>query len=418
MDQIQFAPGRETRIGQQFGSYLIERTLGYGGFATVFLGRHQYLDTYAAIKILHRQFDSSERQLFINEARMAVPLVHPHIVRVFEYGVQFGKPYLVMDYAPRGSFGQFIGTGLPLTLVVRYAKQIASGLDYLNAHGIIHCDIKPHNLLIGQDEQVLISDFGIALLTGNVATHERIIRGTLTYMAPEQILGNPCFASDQYSMAVVLYELLCGLPPFEGTGTGLIKQHLYAEPPSLRERKLSIPHAVEDIILQALAKDPEKRYDSAGRFAIELELAVRSSRTFLFPAHWEESLPSSTDPAHPVVAHQRPPYAQKKEPRWFAIGMLCFVDLVVTAIMWLLSALLHIDVWIVAWLVVLCLIIFGFAGVIVMKHLRPLQLTASIFALGLLIGFVLHNVLAFLATTHVLLIISIVVTYSLSLRNR
>lgn len=330
MNSIQFMPGYATRIGQQFGSYVIERPLGFGAFATVFLGRHLYLDTNAAIKILHRQFAGSESQFFSNEARLAARLVHPHIVRVLEYGKQFGRPYLVMDYALGGSLSQFRGTRLPLTLVIRYARQTASGLDYLNARGIIHCDIKPQNLLIGRDEQILIGDFGIALRAGNTAgIHEGIICGTPIYMAPEQIMGNPCFASDQYALAVVLYELLCGIPPFEGTGTDIVKLHLRVTPLSLHEHGLSVPFAVEDVIIRGLAKDPERRYGSAGQFAMALERATYESARRVFIPHHEEKLwHSPTAAAKPVAMRRRRPRSKNKAMRWFTIVVMCFADLV------------------------------------------------------------------------------------------
>src|SRR6266700_700731 len=370
MNSVQFAPNHATRIGQQFGSYLIEWLLGRGAFATVFLGRHLYLDMKAAIKIPHLQFTDSERHLFSNEARIAARLVHPHIVRVLEYGVQFGRPYLVMDYASGGSLSQFRGTGLPLTLVVHYARQIASGLDYLNARGIIHCDIKPQNLLIGYDEQILIGDFGIALLARNtVATRRGNIRGTPIYMAPEQIMGNPCFASDQYALAVVLYELLCGIPPFEGTKAGVIKQHLSADPPSLRERGLSIPLAVEGVIIEALAKNPEQRYDSAGQFAMALELAARQSpRTIHIPPHKEKSWYSPTAAAEPVAARRCPPHPTNKAAYWFAIAMMCFGNLVAAVLIWSLSTLPYSDAQTAAWPVAFWLVSCAFLSTIIMKR--------------------------------------------------
>ncbi len=340
MDSIEFVSRRATCIGQQLGSYLIERPLGCGGFATVFLGRHLYLDTKAAIKVLHRQFAGSERWLFSNEAKMTARLVHPHIVRVLEYGVQFGKPYLVMDYAESGSLGQFRGTRLPPTVVVRYARQIASGLDYLNARGIIHCDIKPQNLLIGRNEQILIGDFGIALLAGNTSVKpEGDVCGTPIYMAPEQIMGKPCFASDQYALAVVLYELLCGSPPFEGTVSGVVNQHIRVDPLSLRKRGLSIPLAVEDVIMRALVKHPGQRYDSAGQFAMALEQATRkSSRIVYFLPRQKNLQYTPTAIAEPIATHRRPPRPENKAVLWFAIAAMCLGNLLAAALIWFISA--------------------------------------------------------------------------------
>lgn len=339
-------------IGQVFGNYRLDRPIGRGAFATVFLGRHQYLDRDAAIKILHHRADDYEKQLFSLEARLAATLVHPNIVRVLEYGQQFGRPFLVMDYAPGGSLWQYRDSRLPLPVIVRYARQAARGLDYLNKQRVIHCDIKPQNLLLGQGNRILIGDFGIALLASSRATEERIIRGTPRYMAPEQIMGRPGFATDQYALAVVLYELLCGAALFDGTRTEIIDQHLRAEPPLLSERGLYIPGGVEAVIRKALAKDPRKRYESAGQFVMALERAAHESpRTILTPPRERKLRYPPVTVMEPVSVRRHSSYPHPKKTRRFAFAVLCFGHLVAAALIWFLSTLPISNTQVLAWLV-------------------------------------------------------------------
>ncbi len=369
-DFIQSAPERTRLIGQVFGNYRLERPIGRGAFATVFLGRHQYLGTHAAIKILHHRSGDSERQLFKMEARMAATLVHGNIVRVLECGVQFDRPFLVMDYAPGGSLGQFREARLPLRLVVSYARQAARGLDYLNAQGIIHCDIKPQNLLIGYGNHLLIGDFGIALLASTRATAQgRIIRGTPRYMAPEQIMGYPDFASDQYALAVVIYELLSGTALFEGTKTDILTQHLQAEAPLLSERGLSIPRRVEDVIRQALAKDPRQRYESAGQFAMALEQAARElPGTIHMPPRENKPRRTPVTLMEPVTARKRSSHRGRKKTRRFAFIVLCLGHLVAAALIWFLSTLPNSNALVLAWLVAFWVLGCTFIGAVITKR--------------------------------------------------
>jgi serine/threonine protein kinase len=155
-------------------------------------------------------------------------------VRVLEFGVERSIPYLVMDYAPNGSLRQRHPKGipLPLTAIVFYIKQVAAGLQYAHDQKLIHRDIKPENMLLGRNNEVLLSDFGIALIahsSGSQSIQE--VAGTVTYMAPEQIQGKPRLASDQYALGVVVYEWLCGNPPFRGSFTEVAVQHALTPPP-------------------------------------------------------------------------------------------------------------------------------------------------------------------------------------------
>jgi eukaryotic-like serine/threonine-protein kinase len=153
-------------LGRQLGNYRLVRLLGRGGFANVYLAEHVYLETQAAVKVLNMRLTSENVEKFRTEARTIARLVHPHIVRVLDFGVDQDIPYLVMDYAPQGSFRQHHPKGkrLPLATVVEYVNQIAGALQYAHEKRVIHRDIKPENLLLSENNNVLISDFGIALV--------------------------------------------------------------------------------------------------------------------------------------------------------------------------------------------------------------------------------------------------------------
>jgi peptide/nickel transport system substrate-binding protein len=266
------------RIGQQLGNYRLVSLLGQGGYAEVYLGQHVRLNQQAAIKVLHAHLTEQEAEHFQQEAQTIATLVHPGIVRVFDYDVQEGVPFLVIDYAPNGTLRHRYPKGslVPLPVIVSAVKQVADALQYAHEQKIIHRDVKPENMLLGRREEVLLSDFGIATIahsTSSLNVGAEGTSGTLAYMAPEQIEGHPRPASDQYALGVVVYEWLCGERPFEGSVSELIAQHLSVPPLPLHERVPAIPPAVEQVVLRALAKDPKARFPSVQDFASALEQA-------------------------------------------------------------------------------------------------------------------------------------------------
>ena len=207
---------RAGREGQQFGNYRLTRLLGRGGFADVYLGEHLYLGTSAAIKVLHTQLENEDVGQFQTEARTVARLVHPHIVRVLEFGVEDTTPFLVVDYAPNGTLRKRHpkGVPLPLPIVISYILQVADALQYVHDHGIIHRDVKPDNMLLGPYNEILLSDFGIAIGYDPSSQTTQDMAGAPGYMAPEQTRGKPSFASDQYALGIVVYEWLTGDVPF------------------------------------------------------------------------------------------------------------------------------------------------------------------------------------------------------------
>jgi serine/threonine protein kinase len=231
------------RVGQQLGNYRLVALLGQGSYAQVYLGQHVRLPLQVAIKVLHSHLTGREAHHFQQEAETIARLAHPSIVRILDYDVQAGVPFLVMDYAPNGSLRRRYpkGTVIPLPQIVSYVKQIAAGLHYAHDQKVIHRDVKPENILVGRHEEMLLSDFGLAALahsSASLSTQEAM--GTLAYMAPEQIEGYPRAASDQYALGVMVYEWLCGSRPFEGSFSEVMGQHLSIPPPPLRERVQTI----------------------------------------------------------------------------------------------------------------------------------------------------------------------------------
>ncbi len=289
------------RVGQQFGNYRLVALLGQGGYAKVYLGQHVRLELQAAIKVLHTHLTSSEAERFQHEAETIARLAHPAIVRVVDYDVQEGVPFLVMDYAPGGSLRQRYpkGSQVPLPLLMASVKQVAAALQYAHERKVIHRDVKPENMLLGRQQEVLLSDFGLATPAqsrSSLNMSTQATAGTIAYMAPEQIEGHPHAASDQYALGVVVYEWLCGARPFGGSPSEVMVQHLSLPPPPLRERVPTLSDEMEQIVLQALAKDPKERFASVQVFALALEGAIReesSGRTFQV---------LSTD--HPIVSKQ------------------------------------------------------------------------------------------------------------------
>lgn len=269
------------RVGQRLGNYRLLRMVGQGGFADVYLGEHVHLRTQAAIKVLQLRLGENNVQSFLNEARTIAHLVHPYIIRVLDFGVQDNTPFLVMDYAPKGTFRQrFLqGNPLPAPPLFPYVKQAATALQYAHDKKLIHRDVKPENMLIGPNDEVLLSDFGFAMIQSSVArTSSAETAGTAAYMAPEQLQGKPHPASDQYALGIVAYEWLTGHCPFHGTFFEIASQHMLAPPPALHKEVPSISPELEQVVMTALAKDPTQRFASVRAFATALERACLSSK--------------------------------------------------------------------------------------------------------------------------------------------
>jgi serine/threonine protein kinase len=266
------------RQGQQLGSYQLIRLLGTGSFGEVYLAQHVYRTSEApvAIKVLS-PLTQDDLQSFLGEART---LKHPNIVQVVDFGIDKRIPFIVMEYAPNGTLRQRHpkGTRVSLSTIVSYVKQIASALQYAHDEQLVHRDIKPENMLIGEQNQILLSDFGLVTVTRSMQSQSvDQMAGTISYMAPEQIHNKPQRASDQYSLGVVVYEWLCGERPFQGTFTEIAIKQATVPPPPLCEKIPTIAPNIEQIVMRALAKDPKQRFDSVLAFANTLEQAYANT---------------------------------------------------------------------------------------------------------------------------------------------
>ena len=273
---------RSSLVGRQFGNYQLLRLLGAGGFAEVYLGKHIDLDTQAAIKVLHTQLSPTDIDNFRKEARTIAHLHHPHIIRVLDFNAAGSTALLVMDYAVGGTMRQRYPKGsiVSLSTVVSSIQQVADALQYAHNKKLIHRDIKPENILLGEQDNVLLSDFGIALVeqtSRNRNTQD--VSGTASYMSPEQFRGKPEKASDQYALATVVYEWLSGSVPFSGGDfIQLGYQHTHEPVPPLRGKVPTVSPEVERVVMTALVKDPKQRFDSVLAFASALQQASEAGQ--------------------------------------------------------------------------------------------------------------------------------------------
>ncbi|MGC9397513.1 MAG: serine/threonine-protein kinase [Anaerolineae bacterium] len=269
------------------GKYQILEPLGRGGMARVYRAYHPHLERYVAIKVLRTALadDVTFLARFQREARAVAALRHPNIVQVFDFDVEGELTYMVMemlegdtlktrlnDYRLRGEYMQE-------GEIARILLDVLNGLAYAHSRGMIHRDIKPANILLTRQGDAVLADFGIAqIMDGTRYTVEGALMGTPEYMAPEQGLENHSDArSDLYSLGVIVYEMLTGRTPFTAeTPLAVLMQHLNTPPPSPRSVAPHIPEPFERLVLKALAKDPDDRYQSAGEMRSAVQLVVQA----------------------------------------------------------------------------------------------------------------------------------------------
>ena len=284
--------------GMQLGQYRLSRLLGGGGMGEVYLGEDARIEQQVAIKVSRVEAtpypnDSTMQdavRLFQREAKAVARLDHPHILPLFSYGEELVNGmtlvYIVMPYRPEGSFTNWLqqrGNNETLSVqdVAFFISQCASALQYAHDNQIVHQDVKPSNFLVRANKErprlpdLLLADFGIARLSTATSNVSHSIRGTPIYMAPEQWLGEAVYATDQYALAVMTYELLTGRPPFVGRQEQVMYQHLNVQPqpPGSLNRQLS--RDVDVVLLRALAKRPEERFPSISAFANAFQQAVQ-----------------------------------------------------------------------------------------------------------------------------------------------
>lgn len=273
--------GQGSLIGATLGPYRILRELGRGGMAIVYEAYQPSLNRRVAIKVLPPQmaFDAAFVARFVQEARAAAQLRHPNIVTIHDVGEVNGLYFIVMEKLEGEPLSELIRrTGrLASTRAAKILAQIAAALDYAHAHGIVHRDIKPGNIIVGPGDQAILTDFGIARAADSShLTRTGMLMGTPEYMSPEQASGQPAGpASDIYSLGIVLYEMLTGRAPFRADSTpALLHQHVYAQPAPVRSHAPGVAAEVDAVLARALAKEPARRYRTAGDMATALQRAA------------------------------------------------------------------------------------------------------------------------------------------------
>jgi beta-lactam-binding protein with PASTA domain/predicted Ser/Thr protein kinase len=256
--------------------YRIIRKLGAGGMANVYLAEDQELGRRVAIKILDDRHaaDDSFIERFRREAKNAAGLSHPNIVSIYDRGEAEGTYYIAMEYLSGRSLKELIvGRGpTPIRIAIDYTRQVLAALGFAHRHGIVHRDIKPHNVVVDADGRLKVTDFGIARSGASQMTEVGSIIGTAQYLSPEQARGSPVDQrSDVYSVGIVLYEMLTGKVPFTGdTPLEIAMKHLSEVPVPPSEARSDVPEDLDLVVLRALAKDPEDRYQTAEEMDADL----------------------------------------------------------------------------------------------------------------------------------------------------
>ena len=266
------------------GRYRIQRKLGAGGMADVYLAEDQELGRRVAIKILNSRHGNDDQfiERFRREAKNAAALNHPNIVSIYDRGEAEDTYYIAMEFLDGRTLKELIiGRGAaPINVAVEYARQILSALRFAHRHGIVHRDIKPHNVLVDGEGRVKVTDFGIARAGTSQMTETGSIVGTAQYLSPEQARGGEVDPrSDLYSLGIVLYELLTGETPFNGeTPVEIAMKHLSTAPQPPSKLRPDIPPELDMVVLRALAKNPDDRYQSADEMEGDLDRVARGAR--------------------------------------------------------------------------------------------------------------------------------------------
>ncbi|HET8893867.1 MAG TPA: Stk1 family PASTA domain-containing Ser/Thr kinase [Gaiellaceae bacterium] len=271
-------------IGSLFdGRYHVLRKLGAGGMANVYLAEDQELGRRVAIKILNERHANDEQfvERFRREAKNAAGLSHPSIVSIYDRGEAEGTYYIAMEYLEGRSLKELIVSRgpAPVNVAIEYARQILQALRFAHLKGIVHRDIKPHNVLVDGDGRLKVTDFGIARAGTSQMTEAGSIVGTAQYLSPEQARGSGVDQrSDVYSLGVVLYELLTGDVPFSGdTPVEIAMKHLSQTPEPPSALRPEVPHDLDLVVMRALAKNPDDRYQSAEEMEADLARVARGA---------------------------------------------------------------------------------------------------------------------------------------------
>ncbi|MGD9890681.1 MAG: protein kinase [Dehalococcoidia bacterium] len=288
------------------GRYVIQRVIARGGMATVYLAEDNLLNRPVAVKVLSGDVDEGDQDAFLQEARAVAKLSHPNIVDVYDAGVEGSLRYIVMQYVPGDTLKDIIQHEAPLDppRAAELTVRLADALHYGHTRGIVHCDMKPGNVLLGDHGEPKVVDFGIAQSLTQTVKLSDTVAGTVGYISPEQVEGSAIDGrTDVYSLAAVLYEMLSGTPPFSGDDLQtVVTQKLVKTPVRLRERNPFVPEQVDEIVMRGLARDPGTRYPTAKAFADALrgyladQTDVRTRRSSVPPAGITERIATPSRP--------------------------------------------------------------------------------------------------------------------------
>jgi serine/threonine protein kinase len=292
------------KAGENVGSYRIIEKLGQGGMATVFKAYHPSLDRYVAIKVLHPAFKEDPQFLerFTREARVVARLEHPNIVQVYDFAEHEGQPYLVMKYIEGETLKARLQRGpLKKKEAIRTVQAIGESLTYAHKQGVLHRDVKPSNILISEEGQIYLTDFGLARMAeaGASTLTGDMLMGTPQYISPEQARGEKDLTerTDIYSFGIVLYEIVVGRVPFSAdTPFSIIHDHIYTPLPLPKEVNPKIPLAVQEVLLKALAKEPEDRFASGKDLVEAFNQSITKPATPIIVSEDLEETRSGTKP--------------------------------------------------------------------------------------------------------------------------
>jgi serine/threonine-protein kinase len=326
----------DTLIDRTFDRrYVIKRKLGSGGMADVYLAEDQELGRRVALKLLDERHASDEQfvERFRREAQSAAGLNHPNIVSIFDRGLAEGTYYIAMEYLDGRTLKELLVRNgpTPIPIAIDYARQILGALSFAHRNGIVHRDIKPHNIVVGSDGRLKVTDFGIARSGASQMTEAGSIVGTAQYLSPEQARGAPVDPrSDIYSLGIVLYEMLTGKVPFTGdTPVEIAMKHLSQVPDPPSKLRPQVPHDLDAVVMRALAKDPDQRYASAEEMDADL---ARVARGVAVSRETEDAMtqvlsgvgvstaatmiqrPRAVAPPAPPIYRQPTPYYEYEEP--------------------------------------------------------------------------------------------------------